>query len=542
MTTFFAMSLYGAAMTAVIMLFRRLFIGVIPKKAFKILWLLTAARLLVPAFIPIPIYVKATAVGGKAAESVPKELIFAVWAAGTAVSAGIFGLAYIKSLRNFSGARTVHNSALSRLIGGFGLRRRVETRVCRGASSPVTYGLFRPKIILPENFREYGGEQVSCAVLHEMQHIVSLDALYKPIIAAAACLHWFNPAAWAMLIMAGRDAEIACDEAVLKKIGREKREEYALALLACEERRGGVPAAEAFAKNAVKERIELIMKYKKTTSAAVIAAIAVIGCTAAVFAVSPELRTADEPADKTIAQNNGADHYYGKAETDTNLNNGTAPHSDGGETSAYTYERVPIDGDDMPNEDGVVRHSDSGETSEYTNKRVLRDGDDVPNEDGSNVLEVITFRKAVNIDGTELKLPPKANYGELRNTSEDERLYGEEAAKLLEACFDGEEDFTYPVDSVYNGGYEYTGGFIIPAQKGENVCSMLDGKVIYADMSCFPFGNAAVIDHGDGNVCLYAHCSDLCVSEGDEVKSGDVIGHVGSTGAAPDNRLYVYKY
>lgn len=512
MTTFFAMSLYGAAMTAVIMLFRRLFIGVIPKKAFKILWLLTAARLLVPAFIPIPIYVKATAVGGKAAESVPKELIFAVWAAGTAVSAGIFGLAYIKSLRNFSGARTVHNSALSRLIGGFGLRRRVETRVCRGASSPVTYGLFRPKIILPENFREYGGEQVSCAVLHEMQHIVSLDALYKPIIAAAACLHWFNPAAWAMLIMAGRDAEIACDEAVLKKIGREKREEYALALLACEERRGGVPAAEAFAKNAVKERIELIMKYKKTTSAAVIATIAVIGCTAAVFAVSPELRTADEPAETTVTQNNGVEYHSDEAETYTNPNNGTASHSDSGETSEYTY------------------------------KRVLRDGDDVPNEDGSNVLEVITFRKAVNIDGTELKLPPKANYGELRNTSEDERLYGEEAAKLLEACFDGEEDFTYPVDSVYNGGYEYTGGFIIPAQKGENVCSMLDGKVIYADMSCFPFGNAAVIDHGDGNVCLYAHCSDLCVSEGDEVKSGDVIGHVGSTGAAPDNRLYVYKY
>lgn len=513
MTTFFAMSLYGAAMTAVIMFFRRLFIGVIPKKAFKILWLLTAARLLVPAFIPLPIYVSSVnEVGKTAAESVPKELIFAVWAAGAAVSAGIFGFAYIKSLRNFSGARIVHNSALSRLIGGFGLRRRVETRVCKGASSPVTYGLFRPKIILPENFREYGGEQVSCAVLHEMQHIVSFDALYKPIIAAAACLHWFNPAAWAMLIMAGRDAEIACDEAVLKKIGREKREEYALALLACEERRGGVPAAEAFAKNAVKERIELIMKYKKTTAAAVIAATAVIGCTAAVFAVSPELRTADEPADKTIAQNNGADHYSGKAETDTNLNNGTAPHSDGGESAAVTYETF------------------------------IMDGGDLPNEDGSNAVEVVTFRKKVNIDGTELKLPPKANYGELRSITDDERLYGEEAVKLLKTCFDGADVFIYPVDSVYNGGYEYTGGFIIPAKKGENVYSMLDGKVIYADMSCFPFGNAAVIDHGDGNVCLYAHCSDLCVSEGDEVKSGDVIGHVGSTGAAPDNRLYVYKY
>lgn len=44
------------------------------------------------------------------------------------------------------------------------------------------------------------------------------------------------------------------------------------------------------------------------------------------------------------------------------------------------------------------------------------------------------------------------------------------------------------------------------------------------------YGNYIVIDHGGGLSTLYAHCGSINVSNGDHVKKGDVIGHVGSTG------------
>ena len=44
------------------------------------------------------------------------------------------------------------------------------------------------------------------------------------------------------------------------------------------------------------------------------------------------------------------------------------------------------------------------------------------------------------------------------------------------------------------------------------------------------FGNYVVIDHGNGFTTLYAHCDELNVNAGDEIKKGDIIGTTGTTG------------
>ena len=36
---------------------------------------------------------------------------------------------------------------------------------------------------------------------HELVHIRRLDALWKPLLALTACVHWFNPLAWAMYVL-----------------------------------------------------------------------------------------------------------------------------------------------------------------------------------------------------------------------------------------------------------------------------------------------------------------------------------------------------
>ena len=52
------------------------------------------------------------------------------------------------------------------------------------------------------------------------------------------------------------------------------------------------------------------------------------------------------------------------------------------------------------------------------------------------------------------------------------------------------------------------------------------------------YGNLIQIDHGNGYVTYYAHCTELYASVGDKVAQGDLIAAVGSTGNSTGNHLH----
>ncbi len=80
-------------------------------------------------------------------------------------------------------------------------------------------------------------------------------------------------------------------------------------------------------------------------------------------------------------------------------------------------------------------------------------------------------------------------------------------------------------------------GLDIAAKKGTDIKVVADGTVIFAKYNG-SYGNLVKVDHGNGVETWYAHTSKMYVTVGQEVKAGDVIAAVGSTGNSTGPHLH----
>jgi murein DD-endopeptidase MepM/ murein hydrolase activator NlpD len=88
-----------------------------------------------------------------------------------------------------------------------------------------------------------------------------------------------------------------------------------------------------------------------------------------------------------------------------------------------------------------------------------------------------------------------------------------------------------------NGGGDFHKGLDIAGDKGQPVYATAEGRVLQSGYQG-AYGNMIVLDHGFGLVTRYGHLLDATVHQGDHVKRGDVIGHVGATGRATGYHLH----
>jgi len=133
--------------------------------------------------------------------------------------------------------------------------------ILKGVHSPMVCGIISPKIILPENMpHSFDKIQLGYILKHEKVHIKRLDNLWRFIGILTAVIHWFNPFCWLFLKVFLRDIELACDEAVLKKLSFKQRKEYAFTLLESGKNKG--IWASAFGGASIRLRIEKILSYK----------------------------------------------------------------------------------------------------------------------------------------------------------------------------------------------------------------------------------------------------------------------------------------
>jgi murein DD-endopeptidase MepM/ murein hydrolase activator NlpD len=89
----------------------------------------------------------------------------------------------------------------------------------------------------------------------------------------------------------------------------------------------------------------------------------------------------------------------------------------------------------------------------------------------------------------------------------------------------------------FGGGRAHHMGIDIDANSGDPITSAADGVVSYSGWRN-GYGNTIEIDHGNGFKTLYAHNSSNLVKVGDVVRSGQLIGKVGSTGRSTGAHLH----
>lgn len=100
--------------------------------------------------------------------------------------------------------------------------------------------------------------------------------------------------------------------------------------------------------------------------------------------------------------------------------------------------------------------------------------------------------------------------------------------------------YGYRVHPIY-GEYSFHSGIDITMGDayGKDIVATKSGVVIFCDCSdTSGYGNYLMVDHGGGYVSLYAHCSSICVSEGQSVSAGQTIAYIGTSGWSTGPHLH----
>ena len=311
------MSFTGGILILAVIVIRALAINMLPKKAFNALWWISVVRLMIPFSIPsaFSVYslmgshapgngsqaIRVLPIGASGqAASMPDSITNAVstwtvvWTAGVLVCAVFFSLAYWKCRKEFQTSIPVGNDFTENWLSVHQQGRRISIRQSGRFSAPLTYGVLHPVILMPTSTKWENTDSLAYVLAHEYVHIRRFDSIRKLVLIVVLCVHWFNPLVWVMYILANRDIELSCDEAVVRFFGENTKAAYARALISMEETRSGLtPLCSSFSKNAIEERITAIMKIKKTTVFSLVLAGFIVVGTATAFATSANAQQAE---------------------------------------------------------------------------------------------------------------------------------------------------------------------------------------------------------------------------------------------------------
>jgi beta-lactamase regulating signal transducer with metallopeptidase domain len=233
-------------------------------------------------------------------------IIAAIWAGGTLalLTRIAAGLAQLKSIKSepAQGLQNPHAEV------------RIETE--DNGLSPLTWGHFRPVILLPKESLQWPQSRLECVLHHEQAHVQRHDFLFKLLTEAACAIYWFNPLVWLAARSMNAEAEMAAD--ALAAQAQPSPSDYATELLWLASNltqrplqlASGVPAMN---KNKLEQRIQSILdprtRTRGMTTFAGLAAVAIVA------AITVGIATAHSYANRNLSQEETEKIADGRAKT-----------------------------------------------------------------------------------------------------------------------------------------------------------------------------------------------------------------------------------
>jgi TonB family protein len=94
--------------------------------------------------------------------------------------------------------------------------RPVRLLLCNSSTAmPLTWGIFRPVIVLPSSAAQWSEDRRCMVLSHELAHIARLDWILQICAELTRAIYWFHPLVWLAAVRLRQESEGACDDAVL---------------------------------------------------------------------------------------------------------------------------------------------------------------------------------------------------------------------------------------------------------------------------------------------------------------------------------------
>ncbi len=557
-----------------------------------------------------------------------EQILLSIWGFGAVFCGGFFVLRHRKNIKQICRGCVPMDNIPSEFSG-----RKICFYKSSSVASPLSFGIFKPVIIIPEDVSE---KQLSFVLMHEQTHIKDHDAVLKVLALFALSLNWFNPAVWHMVKLFDRDLERYCDERVLSALGNEKAAFYANTILDFAERES--LSLNFFSAASLCERVTSIMNNKKKKTK-FLPVLLVFGAVVFIMTACGTLPETEEkgPFPETeekvpfpegnLSELNSVLNEQKEFEeklpeeidklledyVEIQLENNSIAIVDlkTGETAAV----VTID----PNNGNVVSVNKNpgkiiNEIPEVAEELLGYYGDVPPNNYSTDSFSLKQIEKIekISVSGFSFADPSSATvvlipsnetyvritYGDAlrengiyvgaennnleisvgtpcENVEEafDLRIYGnfEDAEieienlgysiyepvykKEVSENTDAKTDKNFsveeteislisPVENGYVaaefGSYKGHNGMDIASEggTGTEILAAAEGQVVKVKWDKTGYGYHVIINHGGGIQTLYAHLHDINVELGQEVKAGETIGTMGSTGNSTGIHLH----
>lgn len=171
----------------------------------------------VPAAVMAPVAAPAAAAGSRA---IPwTAWVVLAWLAGSILAIGYVAMGHVSLWLLRRRSETLSQGQwpelLRQLSETLQLRRAVELLKSPLRTMPMTWGIWRSRLLLPAQAEIWPQEQRRAVLLHELGHVRRWDCLTQLFAQIACALYWFNPLVWFAWRRMQIEREAACDDLVL---------------------------------------------------------------------------------------------------------------------------------------------------------------------------------------------------------------------------------------------------------------------------------------------------------------------------------------